>query len=358
MKKISSITLSIILLFVAVVAYSCNSCSNAKKMAATSQGTTTGELETKPQETATEEETTLDASVNATEQETTELVESEASSEEDTSKLEETTSQYASQNNTETKAQETTKKKEETTAKKQETTTKKQETTKKPETKPQETTAEKTTTAAWVPEYYTANDVIGDGLDQYRIGLQKYSSDGTQLYVKTNYTDRHNGYYLVSQYIDPGSGKEDRQLRAKNERFAKAFEEKYNPPTSTGFEWPYNSVGNSAIDGTDYRFHGWNIWPYDGTETVSGEEVSVYVWEDQGILQDYIKIMPLYVTHCKDEQLGLTGNETLEEIINKMNDSYYDENPYSLERYKKGEELARKYGLDFHGTIASYRENS
>ena len=326
-KKIIIIAIAIILMIIIGAITSC-SCGNSKKSPITksSQEISSDEVST--------EQSTENEEVETTNLETT------------TSNAEETTTPAVT---------------EEVTTKpvvKEETTTKKpvQQTTAKPTSKPvaTEQTTTKPATSTWKPEYYTAADKIGDGLDEYRIGLQKYSSDGTQLYVKTNYTDSHNGYYLVSQYIDPGSGKEDRQLRAKNDRFAKAFEERYNPPTSTSFESFHNSICNSAIDDTDYRMHGWNIWPYEGTETVSGKEVQVYVWEDQEILIDYATIMPIYVTHYKDELAGFTGTESLEEIIAKMNQGTAD-NPYSLERYQKGEQLAKKYGLDFHGTIASYR---
>ena len=232
-----------------------------------------------------------------------------------------------------------------------ETTTAKPNNTTKPTSKPSssEETTKKPITSTWKPEYYTASDRVGDGLDEYRIGLQKYSSDGTQLYVKTNYTDRHNGFYAVP-YFD------DAKLEEKHEAFKEAFENKYQPPTGTGgFQSRGVDIGNEKIDDTVYYMQFWNIWPYEGSETVNSKKVYVYDWEEVKILSDYAYIMPMYVTHYKDETHGITGTETLEEFIAKVNMYAEGYEKFSVTRYKKGEQLAKKYGLDFHGLIESYK---
>lgn len=177
MKKIISITLTLLLVLGALAG-----CGNDedKKVATTSQETTN--KETLSSEVAIENETSVDEMSDVAEQETTELVESEASSEEVTSKLEESSSQQESHTNKETKPQETTKKKQETTTKKKtETTSKKPETTtKKPETKPQETTTEEETTTEYIEPHLNRTEIV-----YYRGG----AVDSGIKYVDYPYTD-------------------------------------------------------------------------------------------------------------------------------------------------------------------------
>ena len=187
MKKIISITLTLLLVLGALAG--CGS-DEDKKVATTSQETTN--KENLSSEVTSEDETLVDDMSDTTEQETTELVESEAGSEEATSKLEESTSQQESHTNKETKPQETTKKKQETTTKKKtETTSKKPETTtKKPETKPQETTTEEETTTEYIEPHLNRTEIVyyrggavNSGIKYVDYPYTDYTQEFIELYV-------------------------------------------------------------------------------------------------------------------------------------------------------------------------------
>lgn len=231
-----------------------------------------------------------------------------------------------------------------------ETTTKPNNTT-KPTSKPSssEETTKKPTTSTWKPEYYTASDRVGDGLDEYRIGLQKYSSTGVQLYVKTNHTDRDNGYYTVGEYSNKGYGTTitDEELAAKHEAFREAFEEKYAPPTNTS---GYGSMGTKSLcdtskDSTEYYMQYWNVW-YGPEDTANGETVRVYNWDEARLINFYGYIMP--------EIASGFSSSTVEALITDYNNTWGDSK--TIDHYTKGEKLAKKYKIDFHSDIERYKE--
>lgn len=237
------------------------------------------------------------------------------------------------------------------TEKPTETTTAKPNNTTKPTSKPSssEETTKKPTSSTWKPEYYTASDRVGDGLDEYRIGLQKYSSTGVQLYVKTNHTDRDNGYYTVGEYSNKGIGTTltDEELAKKHEAFKEAFEEKYNPPSNTS---GYGSMGTKNLrdeskDDTEYYMQYWNVW-YGPEDTANGETVRVYNWDEARLINFYGYIMPEIVS-------GFSSS-TVEELITDYNSTWGDSK--TIDHYTKGEKLAKKYKIDFHSDIERYKE--
>ena len=218
-----------------------------------------------------------------------------------------------------------------------------------PSTKPSQEEITKPNSSTWKPEYYTADDVVGDGLDEYRIGLQKYSSTGVQLYVKTNYTDRDNGYYTVGEYSNKGIGTTltDEELAKKHEAFREAFEEKYAPPTNTS---GYGSMGTKSLcdtskDSTEYYMQYWNVW-YGPEDTANGETVRVYNWDEARLINFYGYIMP--------EIASGFSSSTVEALITDYNNTWGDSK--TIDHYTKGEKLAKKYKIDFHSDIERYKE--
>ena len=273
-------------------------------------------------------ETNNNSSENTTKDNSSETPMSEDTTQENTSEIAkpvETTESTTSKPVETTTAKPTSKPTEETTTKPMEETT----------TKPS------SSSSTWEPEYYTANDKVGDGLDEYRIGLQKYSANGTQLYVKTNYTDRHNGYYTVCEYLDIGI---DEELSKKHEAFKKAFEEKYNPPAYTNIYYSTDVYIGDENDNTLYYMQSWEVG-FHGGQTVSGEVVEVYDWDEGELINIYGSVMSWFESGASIKYGNFT---TLEEVIKSMG--------FTIEQYNEGEKLAKKYGIDFHGDIEYYKE--
>lgn len=242
-----------------------------------------------------------------------------------------------------------------TTTKPVQTTTKKpsQTTTKKPsQTTSSKPSKEETTTKApsqnkWVPQYYTAGpeDDIGDGLDELRVGLQKYSSNGTQLYVVTNYTDNENGYFYVNE----------ESFNEKNDAFEEAFLEVYDPQYNRKYGRPdMYGLCNWNIDNTKYGKLAWS-YSMSSSEMAPGYDSPIlYVWEEVRLINIYRAIMPKYVTNYYKYSFNANRDWSIEEYIIAYNE-YYETN-ITLAQYQEGERLAKKYGIDFHQFIEFYQK--
>jgi len=147
--------------------------------------------------------------------------------------------------------------------------------------------------------YYTEDDVVGDGLDAYRVGFLKYAADGTQLYVKTNYTDQMNGFYCM--YDDY----ETEQFEA----FRIAFEEKHQPSYLNN-SFVSVDLGEKSDDG--YRIYSYYA-SFGKASSSTGTGRMVYDWEDIRQIMLYENtLLRLYVGYTLEEALkdqGITMGE-------------------------------------------------
>ena len=175
--------------------------------------------------------------------------------------------------------------------------------------------------------YYTEDDVVGDGLDAYRVGLLKYAADGTQLYVYTNHSDREkmNGFYCTY----------DEYYSEKGEAFEEAFEEwcvdnGYTFSRSSFFTYDLGEANDHA-----YRMRAYYA-AFHPDLTSTGVEEVIYNWEDYRIIKKCNLI--LYEIENPDDLAWYT--KTREEVLESNGWTEAD-----LENAKK---LALTYNIDFH----------